>query len=84
MCDVCESQHLLGLHLPARHRTDREFGDTAAIDLFVLADYTGNRVVVMIPSKHPIIAWGHFFKHWITPFGVPRRVDSRPRTGLRA
>ena len=37
-CDVCESQQHSGPHLPARLRTDREFGDTAAIDLFVLAD----------------------------------------------
>ena len=28
----------------------------------------------MIPSKHPKIVWDHFFKHWITPFGVPRRL----------
>ena len=38
-CDVCESQQHPGPHLPARLRTDREFGDTAAIDLFVLADF---------------------------------------------
>ena len=37
-CDVCESQQHSGPHLPARLRTDREFGDTAAIDLFVLTD----------------------------------------------
>ena len=76
-------------HLPPRLRTDREFGDTAAIDLFVLQDYKGNQlsfvnildlastfgvVVAMIPSKHPKIVWDHFFKHWITPFGVPRRL----------
>ena len=87
-CDVCESQQQPGPHLPARLRTDREFGDTAAIDLFVLADYEGNQlsfvnildlastfgVVAMIPSKHPKIVWDHFFKHWITPFGVPRRL----------
>ena len=87
-CDVCESQQHPGPHLPVRLRTDREFGDTAAIDLFVLADYQGNQlsfinildlastfgVVAMIPSKHPKIVWDHFFKHWITPFGVPRRL----------
>ena len=87
-CDVCESQKHPGHHLPARLRTDREFGDTAATDLFVLADYEGNQlsfihildlastfgVVAMIPSKHPKIVWDHFFKHWITPFGVPRRL----------
>ena len=87
-CDVCDSQQHPGPHLPARLRTDREFGDTAAIDLFVLADYEGNQlsfinildsastygVVAMIPSKHPKIVWDHFFKHWITPFGVPRRL----------
>ena len=68
-CDVCESQQHPGPHLSARLRTDREFGDTAAIDLFVLADYEGNQlsfvnildlastfvVVAMIPSKHPKI-----------------------------
>ena len=87
-CDVCESQQHPGPHLLARLRTDREFGDTAAIDLFVLADYEGNQlsfinildlastfdVVAMIPSKHPKIVWDHFFKHWITPFGVHRRL----------
>ena len=66
------------------HR-EREFGDTAAIDLFVLADYDGNQlsfinildfastfgVVAVIPSKRPKIVWKHFFEHWITPFGVP-------------
>ena len=31
-CDVCESQQHPGPHLPARLRTDREFGDTTAID----------------------------------------------------
>ena len=64
-----------------------EFGDTAAIDSCVLADCEGNQLsfinildlastfgVAMIPSKHPKIVWDHFFKHWITPFGVPRRL----------
>ena len=87
-CDVCESQQHPGPHLPARLRTDREFGDTPAIDLFVLADYEGNQlsfmnildlastlgVVDMIPSKHPKIVCDHFFKHWITPSDVPRRL----------
>ena len=87
-CDVCESQQHPGPHLPARFRKDRKFGDTAAIDLFVLADYEGNQlsfinipdlastfgVVAMIPSKHPKIVWDHFVKHWITPFGVPRKL----------
>ena len=73
-CDVYESQHHPGPHLPARLRTDREFGDTAAIDLVVLADYAGNQlifenildiastfgVVAMIPSKHPKIVWDYF------------------------
>ena len=82
-CDVCESQQP---HLLARLRTDREFGDTAVIGVFVLADYAGNQlsltnildlastigVVAMVPSKHPKVVWNHFFKHWITPFGVPR------------
>ena len=79
--DVCEGRHHPGLHLLARLRTDREFGDRAAIDLFVLADYAGNQlsfmktldpastfgVVAMIPSKHPKIVWDQFFKHWISP-----------------
>ena len=43
-CDVCESQHHPRLHLPARLRADREVGDTAAMDLFVLADYAGNQL----------------------------------------
>ena len=38
-CDVCKSPHLL-----ARLRTDRQFGDTASIDLFVLAEYAGNQL----------------------------------------
>ena len=38
-CDVCESQQHPGPHLPAIRRTDREFGDTAAIDLFVLVSF---------------------------------------------
>ena len=73
---------------PLAGETDREFGDTAVIDLFVLADYEGNQlsfinildlastfgVVVMIPSKHPKIVWDHFLKHWITPLRVPRRL----------
>ena len=80
-CDMCECQHHPGPHLPARLRTDREFGDTAAIDLFVLADYAGNQlsfinildlastfgVVAMVPSKHPKVVSDHFFKHCITP-----------------
>ena len=44
-CDVCESQQHPGPHLPARLRTDREFGDTVAIDLFVLADHEGNQLI---------------------------------------
>ena len=85
-CGVCESQHHPGP--PLRLRTDREFGDTAAIDLFVLVDYAGNQlsftnildlastygVVAMVPSKHPKVVWDHFLKHWITPCGVPRRL----------
>ena len=56
--------------MQARLRTDREFGDTPAIDLFVLADYEGNQlsfmnildlastfVVDMVPSKHPKTVW---------------------------
>ena len=82
--DVCESQHHPGPHLPA----DREFGDTAATDLFVLADSARNQlssmnifdlasifgVVAMVPSQHSKVAWDHFFKHWITYFGVPRSL----------
>ena len=64
-----------GPHLLARLRTDREFGDTAAIDLFVLADYAELSfinildlastfgVVAMVPSKQPKIVWDHFIKH---------------------
>ena len=43
-CNVCESQHHPGPHWPARLRTDGEFGDTAAIDLFVLVDCAGNQL----------------------------------------
>ena len=43
-CDVCEGQHHPGPHLPARLRSDKEFGDTSAIDLFVLADHAGNQL----------------------------------------
>ena len=85
-CDASESQRHPGPHLPARLRTDREFGDTAAIDLFVLADYAGNQlsfikvldlastfgVVTAIQRKHPKVVRDHFFEHWIAPFGVPR------------
>ena len=88
-CDVCESQRSSWTPIcPRRLRTDREFGDTAAIDLCVLADYEGNQlsfinlldlastfgIVAVIPSKHPKVVWDHFFKCWITPFGVPRRL----------
>ena len=31
-------------------------------------------LVSLIPSKHPKVVWDHFFEHWITPFGVPRRL----------
>ena len=69
-----------------RDFAQREFGDTGAIDPLVLAYYAGNRlslinvldlastfgVVAMVPSKHLKIVWDHFFKYWITPFGVPR------------
>ena len=44
-----------------------EFGDTAAIDLFVLADYPGHLhpagtfgVVIAAPRKHPQICVGSF------------------------
>ena len=30
--------------MPARLRTNREFGDIAAFDLFVLAEYEGNQL----------------------------------------
>ena len=87
-CDVCESQQHPGPHLPARLRTDREFGDSAAIDLLVLPDFADNQlsfinildlartfgVVAMIPSKHPKVVWDCFFFHWLTPFGVPQRL----------
>ena len=60
-------------------RTDREFGETAAFDLFALADFAGNQlrftsastlgVVTAVPSKHPKVVWDHVFKQWINPFG---------------
>ena len=58
-----------------------EFGDTAAIDLFVLADYPGNLALAgnleLSPPLHtniPKLVWDHFFQHWIAPSGVPRRL----------
>ena len=41
------------------------------INILDLASIFG---VAMIPSKHPKIVWDHFFKHWITPLGVQRRL----------
>ena len=86
-CDVCESQQHPGPSLPTKLRTDREFGDTAAIDLFVLADYEGSQlsfinildladtfgVVAVIPSNHPKIVWDHFFTGSLL-LAVPRRL----------
>ena len=43
-CDVYESQQHPEPHLPAKLRTDREFGDTAAIDPLVVADFEGNHL----------------------------------------
>ena len=88
-CDVCESQQHPGPHLSARLRTDRVSGDTAAIDLFVLADYEGNQlsftdipdlastfgVVAMIPSKHQNTAK--------VDLRSRRRIRTRVRTGFR-
>ena len=85
-CDVCGVQYHLGPHLPAGLRTGSELGDTAAIDLFALADYAGNQmifmsvldlastfgIVTMIPSKHPKVVWADFLKRWIAAFGVSR------------
>ena len=76
-CDVCECQQC-----PSGRKTSHgQIG-------FFLADYEGNQlsfitilhlastdgVVAMILSKHPKVVWDHFFKHWITPLGVPRRL----------
>ena len=30
--------------------------------------------LVTVPSKHPKVVGDHIFEHWITPFGVPRRL----------
>ena len=85
-CDVCESQHHPGPLLRARLRTEGELGDTAAVDLFVRADNAGNQLgfvdmldfcehfLVTVPSKHPKVVGDQFLEHWITPFGVPRRL----------
>ena len=96
-CDVCECQQHPGHRLPARLRMDREFGDTAAIDLFVLADYDGNElslinildlastfgVVAMIPRKHPKIVWDHLLTLDYS-FSRAAKVDLRPRRRIRA
>ena len=76
-CDVCESQ-----------QHPESLVTQQPLTWFVLADYEGNQlsfinildfastfgVVAMITSKHPKIVWDHYFKHWIFPFGVPRRL----------
>ena len=77
------------------HR-QRILGDTAAIDLFVLAGYAGNQlrfinivhfasicgVVTLIPSKHPKIVWGH--KTLDHSFWRAAKADLRPRMRIRA
>ena len=74
--------------MPGRIRTDRDFGDTVAIDLFVLADYLGNQltcanivdlaatfgIVAQVSSKHPQVIWSTLLERWITPFGAPKRT----------
>ena len=90
-CDVCERQQHPGPHLPARLRTGREFGDTAAIDLFVLAgrqpvDLASTfGVVAMIPSKHPKEGRvGPLFQILDHSLWRAAEVDLRPRRGIRA
>ena len=89
-CDaMCARVSSILDHLPARLRTDRDFGDTAAIDLFVPADYEGNQlnfihildfastfgVVATIPSKHPKDRVGPLLQTLdYSLFGVPRRL----------
>ena len=87
-CDVCESQRRPPPHVPGRIRMDRDFGDTVAIDLFVLADYLGNQltfanivdlattfgIVAQVSSKHPQVIWSTLLERWITPFGVHKRI----------
>ena len=91
-CDanVCESQQHPAHHLPARLRTDREFGDTAAIDLFVLVSFidildlaSTSGVVAMIPSKHPKIVWEPLFQTLDHSFWRTAKVDLRPRRRIR-
>ena len=83
--------------MPARHRTDRGFGDTAAIDLLALPDLADNQlsfinildlartfgVVAMIPSKHPKVVWDCFLTLALW-FWRAAKVDLRPRRRIRA
>ena len=81
-CDVRDRQNNLRPHLPARLRTDREFGDTAAKDLFVLADYAGNQLsftnFVSLPKSRlgPLLQTLDFFL-WRAA-----KVDSQPRSRI--
>ena len=83
--------------MPARPRTDREFGDTAAIDLLVPPDFADNQlsftnildlastyhIVAMIPSKHPKVVWDCFLT-LAHSFWRAAKVDLRPRRRIRA
>ena len=42
------------------------------INILDLASISG--VVAIVPSKHAEIVWDHFSRHWVTPFGVLRRL----------
>ena len=79
-CDVRKSQNHPGLQLSARLRTNREFGDTVAIDHSVLSGFAGKPlrcmnvfdlastvgIVVAVPSKHPKVVVHHFVIVWLT------------------
>ena len=83
--------------MPARLRTDREFGDSAAIDLLVLPDFADNQlsfinildlartfgVVAMIPSKHPKVVW-YCFLTLAHSFWCAAKVDLRQSRRIRA
>ena len=53
-CDVCESQQHPDPTCQRDFAQTESFGDTAAIDLFVLADYEGNQlsfiILVLLPQ----------------------------------
>ena len=97
-CDVCESQQHPGPHLPARLRTDREFGDTAATDLFVLADCEGNQLSFIYILDLASTFWccchysqqasedrvGPLLQTLDHSFWRAAKVDSRSRRRIRA